>query len=79
MKIQLQEKIERWKDKAELFIENNIQCFIKTLDGAYYSSDILFVGENWVYVYDFVKKDKYRIFWLDVILFEEFKNKEEGK
>ena len=76
MEIDINTKIERWKSKAELFLENDIRCFIKTIDGSYHSADILFVGENWVSIYDFVKKSNFRVFWLDVLLFEEW---EEGK
>lgn len=74
--IQLQEKIERWQSKAEVFLENNTKCFIKTIEGAYYSGDIMFVGEQTITVYDNVKKENCRIYWLDVVLFEEFKEKE---
>jgi len=79
MKIELHEKIERWKDKAEVFLENNIKCFIKSLDGGYYSGDVLLVGNNWISVYDIVRKKNFRVFWLDIVLFEEFKKKEVGR
>jgi hypothetical protein len=79
MDIEIKNKIERWKLKAELFLENNIKCFIKSLDGGYYSGDILLVGDNWISIYDFIKKKNFRIFWLDIILFEEYKEKGVGK
>lgn len=79
MDTKIDNKIERWRLKAELFLENDIKCFIKSLDGGYYSGDILLVGDNWISVYDIVKKKNFRIFWLDVILFEEYKKKEVGK
>ena len=66
-------KIERWRDKAQLFLENNIPCFIKTIDNSYHSGDILFVGENSVHIYDFIKKEKFRIYWLDMVIFSEYK------
>jgi hypothetical protein len=72
-------KIDRWKDKAELFLENDIKCFIKTADSVFYSGDVVFIGDNWLVIDDIVKKEKCRIFWLDVILFEEYKKKEVGK
>jgi len=71
MKIKI--KIERWKDKAELFLEDKIKCFIKTIDDSFYSGDIVFVGENSLTVYDIYKKEKFRIYWLDMALFEEYK------
>jgi len=80
MNIDINIKIERWKEKAEDFLENNIRCFIKSLDGGYYSGDILLVGDNWISIYDIIKKENFRIFWLDIILFEEWKEKrEDGK
>jgi hypothetical protein len=79
MKNEIESKIERWRLKAELFLENNIRCFIKSLDGGYYSGDILLVGDNWISIYDIIKKENFRIFWLDVIFFEEYKKKEVGK
>jgi len=76
MPMSIQEKIARWKDKAEVFLENNIKCFIKTLDSGFYSGDILFVGENSLTIYDTVRKQNFRLYWLDMVLFEEFKEKE---
>ena len=75
MEIDIETKIERWRAKAELFLENNTKCFIKTIDGSFHSADILFVGLNSLEIYDFVKKEKFRIYWLDVLLFEEWKEK----
>lgn len=77
--IDIKTKIERWRAKAELFLENNTKCFIKTINGGYYSADILFVGENYLYINDFIKVENFRIYWLDVILFEEYKEREGGK
>ena len=73
MEIDIHTKIEHWKLKAELFLDENIKCFIKTIDGAYHSADILLVGERAIEFYDFVKKEKFRVYWIDIILFEEFK------
>jgi hypothetical protein len=74
--MEIEMKIEHWRKKAELFLEKNIQCFIKTLDGTYHSADILLVGQDAIYIYDFIKKKKFRIYWLDIFLFEEY---QEGK
>jgi len=78
MNIDIKTKIERWKALAELFLENNIKCFIKILDGGYHSANILFIGENYLTIYDFIKKENFRIYWLDIILFEEYSEKEIG-
>ena len=61
MDIDINTKIERWKEKAEVFLENNIKCFIKTIDGSFHSGDILFVGNLYLVVSDIIKKEKFRI------------------
>ena len=65
-------KIERWRAKAELFLENDIKIFIKTLDGSFHSGDILLVGENSLTFYDIFQKEKFRVYWLDMELFKEY-------
>jgi len=75
MNLNLKLKLERWRIKAELFLENNIDCFIKTLDDGWYSGKILFVGENYITIYDIIKKENFRIYWLDVVLFKELEEK----
>ena len=76
MNIDMNTKIERFKAKADLFLNKNIKAFIKTLDGGYHSADILLVGEDTLFIYDFVKKLKFKIYWYDIILFEEYKEVE---
>ena len=78
MNIDIKTKIDRWREKAELFLDENIKCFIKTLDGGYHSADILFVGQNVLDIYDFIKKENFRIYWLDIILFEEYEESSKG-
>ena len=73
MDIDITTKINRWRSKAEVFLENKIKCFIKTIDGSYHSANVLFIGENWLVIYDFIKKEKFRVYWLDMLLFEEYK------
>ena len=77
MEIDIKTKIDRWRNKAEVFLENKIKCFMKTIDGSFHSADVLLVGDNWLVIYDFVKKEKFRVWWLDVLLFEEYKEKVE--
>ena len=75
--IETKTKIDRWRSKAEVFLENRIKCFIKTIDGSYHSADVIFVGQDWLVVNDFIKKEKFRVWWLDILLFEEYKEKVE--
>ena len=77
MEIDIKTKIERWRSKAEVFLENDIKCFIKTIDGSFHSGDVLLVGQNWIAVNDFIKKEKFRVYWLDMLLFEEYKERKE--
>ena len=79
MDIDIETKIERWRQKAELFLKEDIKCFLKTIDGGFHSADILLVGLNNLLIYDFIKKEKFRIYWLDVLLFEEYEEKGERK
>ena len=76
MNIDIKIKIERWKNKAEYFLQNDIRCFIKTLDGGFYSADILTVGDSFILVEDFIKNRKVKIYWFDVLFFDEYKNEE---
>jgi len=73
MDIDIETKIERWKDKAEYFLQNDIRCFLKTLDGGYYSADILLCGDKFILIEDFIKNRKVKIYWFDVFLFDEYK------
>lgn len=73
MKIDIETKIEHWRLKAELFLKKDKRCFLKTIQGGYHSSDILFVGDETLVIYDFIKKQKFQIYWIDVILFDEYK------
>jgi len=75
MEISIEYKIKRWIDKAKYFLQNDIKCFLKTLNGGYHSASILLVGERFILIDDFIKKEKFKIYWFDVILFEEYKEK----
>lgn len=78
MVIDMDMKIEHWKKKAEIFLENKIKCFIKTIDRNYHSADILFIGENKIQIYDFIKKREFKIYWVDIVLFDEFRRGNNG-
>jgi len=76
MNIDINTKIEHWILKADLFLKEDKRCFLKTINGAYHSADILLVGERDLLIYDFIKREKFCILWIDVILFEEFREVE---
>ena len=78
MEMNIESKIERWRIKAELFLKNDTSCFLKTLDGSYHSADILLVGEDTLLIYDFIKNQKFKIYWIDVTFFEEYEVRDKG-
>lgn len=75
----VREKIERFRIKAESFLKTNTRAFIVDTNNTYYWCDILFVGEESITVEAFsgVFKDvKKRLYWADVIKFEEYRERE---
>jgi len=77
MDIDIETKIERWKEKAEYFLQNDIKCFLKTLDGGFHSADILLVGDRFILIEDFIKNRKVKIYWFDVLFFDEYREDRE--
>lgn len=78
------EKVERLRNKADLFLKQNQRVFITTYNGDWHSSDILIVGENYLMIYDFegkTKGEKFRLLWLDIDDIKEHEDykKEEGE
>ena len=75
MNDEIRNKIERWKLKAELFLEKNIKAFIVDIKNTYYWCDIIFVGENKITIQPFrngKQLEKKLLFWVDIIEFEEY-------
>ena len=82
MKEGIREKIERLKVKAELLLNNNTKVFIKTIHNDYHFCDILLVGEDYLFVYDFVGKrkgEKNRLIWTDISEIFEYEERGEGE
>lgn len=78
----LREKIERYKAKAKIFLAEDIKTFIEDVNGSYYFCKILKVNDNYFVVKSFVGKrlnELDRIFFVDIIRFEEYEELEEGK
>jgi len=78
----IKDKVERLKGKAEIFLKNNTKTFIVDIENNYYFCYILLVGEDYLYVKNFTGKkqgEKERIVWYDIIKFEEYQEKEDGK
>ena len=66
------DKIGRIKDKAEVFLANDIKAFIRDIDDTYYFCDIIFVGEIHLIIYDFKRKEKFKLYWQDIMDFKEY-------
>lgn len=82
MKNEIRKTIERFKIKAEDFLNNNIRAFIIDVHDTYYFCDIILVGDEGIYIQNFKgfrEGEKQRIFWADIVKFEEYKDKEELK
>lgn len=80
MENDIRETIERFKIKAEDFLNNNIRAFIIDVNDTYYFCDIVLVGDEGVYIQNFKgvrEGEKQRIFWADIVKFEGYKEKEE--
>ena len=78
MENEIRNKIERFKIKAEGFLKDNIKAFIVDINDTYYFCDIIFVGDISIHVYNFKGSrmgEKDRIYWSDVVRFEEYKEK----
>ena len=79
MEEKVKDKVERLKVKAELFLENNIRAFIKTIQNDYYFCDILVVGDLYLFVVDFDGKrkgEKSRLIWSDISEIYEYVERE---
>lgn len=80
MDMDIQDKIERLRAKADIFLKDNLKAFIIDTAENYYFCYIVFVGHNSIYVQHFDGKKKgenERIFYPDIIRFDEYKEKEE--
>ena len=76
MENEIRTKIERFKIKAEDFLNNNIKAFIIDINNTWYSCDIILVGETSLLIRNFkgdnIGIDK-KLFWADVLKLEEHK------
>lgn len=71
-------KIDKYKEKAEYFLNNNLKAFIKDSNDQFYFCDILSVSETHLYIYNFTghrKNTKNRILWIDIEVFDEYKER----
>tara|TARA_R100000789_G_scaffold83855_1_gene79470 strand:+ start:134 stop:397 length:264 start_codon:yes stop_codon:yes gene_type:complete len=75
------DKIERLKDKADFFIDNNIKAFVKDNYNNFYFCQILLVGETHLLVKNFAGKragENDRLLWIDIDDIKEYKLEVEG-
>lgn len=72
------EKVKKYKEKAEYFLEYDIKAFIKDSNDQFYFCDIINVGETHLYIENFTghrKGIKNQILWIDIEVFNEYKEK----
>lgn len=77
--VKLREEIERWKAKAEFFLNNKINAFIIDTSDNYYFCNIVSLDKDYIYVKHFDGKkigNNERILWFDIVKFDEYKEKE---
>jgi len=73
------EKLQRFKIKAEEYLKSNLQVFIIDINDTYYFAEILFVGEKYLIIQDFKgfrKDQKTKLLWADIIKIEPYQPKE---
>jgi len=75
--IKTKNKVESYKQLAELFLKNDTRAFIKDANNVYYFCDLLLIGEDKLRVQCFApdnKKDlKFDIYWPLITVFNEYK------
>lgn len=73
---EIQEKVQRWKIKAEILLEEHKRCFIKDTNNTYFWADIINVEESKLYFKPFkgnnngIETERY---WVDIVKFEEYR------
>lgn len=78
MELDIKEKVERFKVKASIFLNKKIKAFIEDVGKDYYFCEIVSVQEDYIEVVGFAGRRKYerdRIFFIDILRFEEYEEK----
>jgi len=76
----VKENSEKFKEKAEIFLRNDIPLFIEDYLGTYYFCLIREITSDYIKVWNFTGKRKGetdRIFFVDIIRFDEYKKEEQ--
>ena len=74
------ERINKLKEKAEYFLQNDIKAFIKDSSNNFYFCNILSVGETHLLINNFAGNrinEHSNLLWLDIEVFSEYKEKGE--
>lgn len=74
--VMVKDKVDGWKEVAEIWLKKDIKVFIKDSSDDYYFADILFVGEDSIRVECFGPEKrkglKKTIYWPLVVEFKEY-------
>ena len=82
MEMDIMDKVERFKIKANIFLKDKIPAFIENINGDYFFCDILKIFENYIEVYNFDGRRKGeidRIFFIDILIFTDYKEQDGGE
>jgi hypothetical protein len=72
------ERINKFKEKAEYFLQNDVRAFIKDSSNNFYFCDILVIGETHLLVNNFAGNrigEKTQILWFDIEVFSEYQER----
>lgn len=76
----IEEKIERTKLKARMFLKKNQRAFIKDINKNYYFCDIKGIDEECIKIVCFTgsrQGEIQKLLWIDIIFFDEYR--EQGR
>ncbi len=72
------QRIVRLKNKAEIFLRENIKSFIKDVYDNYHFCNIKEINSDWVIIKNFKGKregENLRILWIDILDIQEYKER----
>lgn len=78
----MNDKVIRFKAKAEVFLNTKTKAFIVDADNNFYFCDIIFVGDVYCEVISFAGNrngEKNRLYYVDILRFEEYAELREEK
>lgn len=72
----IKNKVEILKEKAKIFLNNNYKAFILDIYNNYHFCIIRKINGDDMIIFDFKDNEERKIFFIDIIKFDEYKGKE---